>query len=93
MQSRDRIFMENDSIEEMMKEHNLAKYVGHWHVAILAPHNIGAKEAMTSIYTAMTWLEEYTGAQLHQLVVAPSPDDTWSIALEEALEEENELDT
>jgi hypothetical protein len=92
MQARDRIFMENDTVEEMMKQHNLAKYEGHWHIAILVPHDVAALDAMTSIYTVMTWLKEYTGAKLHQLVVAPSPDNTWSVALEEALEDDNDFE-
>ena len=88
MLSRDRVFMENKSLEELMKQEQLSQYHGHWNITILVPQQLTALEAASSVYTIATWLEIYADSKLHNLIVAPSPDDVWSIALEERIEED-----
>ena len=91
MVTRDRVFMENVSLDELMKENELTKYEGHWNAAILLPKNQLASESASSVFTIINFLEVYCGAKLHDLIVAPSPDDVWSVALEERVDDDYEI--
>lgn len=72
----------------IVEENNQAKYVGDWNICILVPRGLSATAASSSVYAIITWLGSECQAKLYDLKVAQSPDDVWSVALEERIYDE-----
>ena len=83
---KDKIFLEGSSAITVIADSRGVRYEGHWDVTILAPKNLSALTTASSVFTLLTWLTDHTGAVLHELNVGVSPDGTWSIAIEEVIE-------
>lgn len=86
--TQDRVFLEGISMEELIRENALSRFEGSWSITILVPSGLTASASSSSVYAIITWLEVYAGSKLYDLKVGQSPDDVWSIALEEKIHDE-----
>lgn len=87
MITRDRVFIEGTSMANMVEQHINNKYEGRWNLTILTPKRLSATASASSVFAIITWLETYCGAKTYDLTVASSPDEVWSVSLEERIED------
>lgn len=79
---KDKVFLEGTSLISICQEYADVEFVGHWNVSILAP-KLSAANLLSITYAFVVWLESVKKATLHSITINESPDDLWSIALEE----------
>jgi uncharacterized membrane protein len=83
---KDKVFFEGDSLRDIVWQNHRTKLNGRWNVTILTPQGMSALDAASTVLAAVIWLEEHAGAKTFDLMVSLSPDDTWSISLEEKVD-------
>lgn len=86
--TRDKVFLEGISMDELIQKNALSKFEGSWNIIILVPSGMTASLASSSVYAIITWLEVYADSKLYDLTVAQSPDDVWSVSLQEKIHDE-----
>jgi hypothetical protein len=87
MMHRDKVFMEGDSLRDIVWQNHRLKFTGRWDVTILIPQGLSASDAASTVLAAVIWLEEHAEAKTFDLLVASSPDHTWSISLQERIDD------